>query len=225
MEYKIMGAPLPVVEVTLNKGETLLSDSGAMAWMDPCMQMETTSNGGIGKALGRMFSGETMFLNRYTAQGNGKIAFSSSFPGEIRQYDIAPGHELIVQKSSFLASSETVNREIFFSRKLSAGLFGGEGFIMNKFSGQGALFIEIDGSTVEYDLKEGQQMIVDTGYLAAMEATCKMDIVQVPGLKNKFLGGEGLFNTVVTGPGHIILQTMPISAVAQSIMHYLPGDK
>ncbi|MEG0365590.1 MAG: TIGR00266 family protein [Coprobacillus sp.] len=225
MEYEIKGVPFPVVVCHLNKGEVMLSDSGAMAWMDPCMEMATTSNGGIGKAFGRMFSGETMFLNAYTANANGKIAFASSFPGEIRKYDIEPGKEIVVQKSAFLASQPTVERTIFFNKKAMTGIFGGEGFIMNKLSGHGTVFIEIDGSTVEYDLAPGQQLIVDTGYVAVMDATCTMATQSVAGIKNKFLGGEGFFNTIVTGPGHVVIQTMPISAIAASLSQFFPSGK
>ena len=217
MEYEIVGTPLPAVICYLKKGEMMLSDSGAMAWMDPCMEMGTTSNGGLGKAFGRMFSGETMFLNTYTARGDGKIAFASSFPGEIRKYDIEPGKEIVVQKSSFLASEPTVDRTILFNKKAMTGIFGGEGFIMNTLSGKGTVFIEIDGATVEYDLAPGQQIIVDTGYVAVMDATCTMTTQQVAGLKNKVFGGEGFFNTVITGPGRVVLQTMPISAIAGTL--------
>ena len=225
MKYEIQGTPFPVVICELEKGEKMVSDSGAMAWMDPCMEMGTTSNGGIGKAFGRMFSGETMFLNSYTANADGKIAFSSSFPGEIRKYDIEPGKEIVIQKSSYLASEPTVERTIFFNKKAMTGIFGGEGFIMNKLSGKGTVFVEIDGATVEYDLAPGQKIVVDTGYVAVMDATCTMTTQSVPGLKNKMFGGEGFFNTVVTGPGHVVLQTMPISAIAGSLAQFFPSGK
>lgn len=225
MEYEIIGTPLPAVVCYLKKGDVMLSDSGAMAWMDPCMEMGTTSNGGLSKAFGRVFSGETMFLNTYTAKADGKIAFASSFPGEIRKYDIEPGKEIVVQKSSFLASEPTVERTIFFNKKAMTGIFGGEGFIMNKLSGNGTVFVEIDGATVEYDLAPGQQIIVDTGYVAVMDATCTMTTQTVPGLKNKVFGGEGFFNTVITGPGHVVLQTMPITSVASSLVRYIPTGK
>ncbi|MBR3785358.1 MAG: TIGR00266 family protein [Firmicutes bacterium] len=223
MKYKLIGDNLPAVICEVEPGETLITESGAMAWMSPNMKMETTSNGGFGKALGRMFSGDTLFQNRYTAQaGPGQIAFASSFPGSIRPVEIAPGKELIVQKRSFLASEATVNLSIHFQKKIGSGLFGGEGFIMQRLSGQGTAFIEIDGAAVEYQLEAGQSMIVDTGYLAAMDATCSMEIVTVPGLKNMFLGGEGIFNTVVRGPGKIVLQTMPIFNVASAVAPYIP---
>ena len=218
MKYSIEGGTLPVVICTLEAGESMITERGSMCWMSPNMKMETTSNGGVGKALGRMFSGEALFQNRYTAQGGpGTIAFASSVPGCVRAFDIAPGRELVVQKSGFLASEPTVELSVFFQRKLGAGFFGGEGFIMQRISGRGTAFLEIDGHVVEYYLQAGQSIIVDTGYLAAMEASCSMDIQSVPGVKNALFGGEGLFNTVVTGPGRIYLQTMPISQVAGQI--------
>lgn len=224
MRYEIQGTPFPVVICYLEKGEKMVSDSGAMAWMDPCMKMETSS-GGLGKAFGRMFSGETMFLNIYEAKEAGKIAFGSSFPGEIKKYDIAAGQEIIVQKSSVLACEETVERSVFFNKKISSGLFGGEGFVMSRLSGCGMAFIEIDGSTVEYQLGPGEQIVIDSGYLALMDASCQMSTQSVPGMKNKLLGGEGLFNTVITGPGRVVLQTMPISTIAKSIIPFIPTGK
>lgn len=195
-----------------------------MSWMSPNMLMETTTNGGIGKAFGRMFSGEKMFQNIYTAQGgSGMIAFASSFPGSIKAYEIAPGQEMIFQKSAFLAGEAGVELSVFFNKKFSSGLFGGEGFIMQKISGYGTVFAEFDGHVVEYELQPGQQIVVDTGHLAAMTASCQMEIKSVPGVKNMLFGGEGLFNTVISGPGRVWLQTMPISNVAGILRPYLPS--
>lgn len=226
MKYNIVGEPLPVVICDLENNEIMITESGAMSWMSQNMKMETTSNGGIGKALGRMFSGDTLFQNRYTAQGGpGQIAFASSFPGSIRAFEIEPGKEIVVQKSAFLASEPSVDLSIFFQKRIGAGLFGGEGFIMQKLSGYGTAFVEIDGYACEYDLAAGQSMVVDTGYLAAMDASCSIEIVTVPGVKNMLLGGEGIFNTVVSGPGKIILQTMPINNVAGVIAPFIPTSK
>jgi len=222
-KYEIKGKPFSVVEVSMQKGDSILTDSGAMAWMDPGIKMETVSKGGVGGAFGRMFSGETMFQNRYTASKDASITLASSFPGEIRHITIEPGKDIILQKSSFLCSDETVERKVYIQQKLSTAVFGGEGFVMSRYYGHGDLFLEIDGSAVEYDLAKGQQLIVDTGYVVAMDATCSMEIVQVKGIKNKLLGGEGLFNTVVTGPGHVILQTMPVSSLA-SLLSVNSGD-
>lgn len=223
MKYEIKGDTLPVVICQLESGETMITESGAMAWMSPNMNMETTTNGGFGKAFGRMFSGESLFQNRYTAKGGpGIIAFASSFPGSIKAFEIGPGKEYIFQKKTFLAGESGVNISVHFQKKFASGFFGGEGFILQKISGRGIVFAEFDGHVVEYDLKPGQQIIVDSGYLAAMESTCQMDVQTVPGVKNALFGGEGIFNTVVTGPGHIWLQTMPIYSVAGAIRPYIP---
>ncbi len=223
MKYEIKGETLPVVVCQLEEGEQMITEGGGMSWMSANMKMETTSNGGVGKALGRMFAGEKIFQNVYTAQGGaGLIAFASSFPGSIKAFEISPGNELICQKGAFLAGEMGVNLSVFFSRKIGGGLFGGEGFIMQKLSGNGLAFGEFDGHVVEYSLAAGQQIVVDTGHLAAMSATCSMDIQTVPGMKNKFLGGEGLFNTIVSGPGHVWLQTMPLPNVAGVLRPYMP---
>ena len=224
MRYEIKGETLPVVLCYLDNGERMITERGSMSWMSPNMKMETTSNGGIGKAIGRMFAGEALFQNVYTALGgSGMIAFASSFSGKIVAYDIGPGRELVVQKSGFLASEAGVDLSVFFQKKFGAGLFGGEGFIMQRLSGQGTVFLEFDGHIVEYDLEPGQQIVVDTGYLAAMESTCGIDVRSVPGVKNMVFGGEGIFNTVISGPGHIWLQTMPISNVAGEIARFIPS--
>jgi uncharacterized protein (TIGR00266 family) len=223
MKYTIEGTPLPVVICELNVGETMISEGGSMSWMSDNMKMETTSGGGVSKVFGRMLSGESMFLNRYTANGRaGMIAFASSFPGSIIALDIRQGSSVVVQKSGFLAATEHVDLNVYFQKKIGAGFFGGEGFIMQKLSGNGTAFIEIDGHAMEYNLKASEKMIVDTGYLAMMDESCSLDIVTVPGIKNMLFGGEGLFNTVVTGPGRIILQTHPISRVAMTIGKFLP---
>lgn len=223
MKYDIVGTPLPVVICTLNQGERMVTEKGAMSWMTPNMQMETTS-GGLGKAFGKMFTGESIFQNIYTCTaGEGMIAFASSFPGAIIPFDITPGNDMIVQKSGFLASEPGVELSVHFQKRLGAGFFGGEGFIMQRLSGQGTAFVEVDGSVVNYNLAPGQQMVIDTGYLVAMDATVQMDIQSVAGLKNKLLGGEGFFNTVVTGPGRIWLQTMPINNIAGVIAGYIPA--
>ena len=224
MQYKIDGTPLPVVTCTLANGESMITERGSMCWMSPNMKMETTSNGGIGKALGRAFAGESMFQNRYTATGgDGFISFASSFPGSIIPLTITPDKPVILQKSAFLASDAGVSMSVHFQKKIGAGFFGGEGFIMQRLSGNGIAFAEIDGHAVEYVLAPGQQIIVDTGYLAMMDATCSMDIVRVHGAKNIFFGGEGLFNTVITGPGKVVLQTMPISGF-EGLLTELPQN-
>lgn len=226
MKYQIVGDTLPAVICQLEPGEKMITEGGGMSWMSPNMLMETTSSGGIGSVIGRMFSGEKAFQNVYTAQGGeGMIAFASCFPGSIRAFEIAPGQEMIFQKSAFLAGEVGIEMSVFFNKKLGTGFFGGEGFIMQKISGQGTVFAEFDGYVVEYELAPGQQIVVDTGHLAAMTASCQMDIRSVPGVKNMLFGGEGIFNTIITGPGRVWLQTMPISNVAGVLRPYMPsGD-
>ena len=226
MRYEIQGDTLPVVICYLDGGEKMITEKGAMSWMSPNMHMATSTNGGIGKAFGRMFSGESMFQNIYTAQGGpGMIAFASCFPGSILPYQISPGRELIVQKSGFLASEAGVNLSVFFQKRFGSGLFGGEGFIMQRLAGEGMVFLEFDGHVVEYDLQPGQQIIVDTGYLAAMEATCSMDIQTVPGVKNMLFGGEGIFNTVITVLNSILISRPKFQLLIYSVSSLTTSSK
>ena len=223
MRYNITGEPMPVVICDVEANESMITEKGSMVWMSPNMEMQTSA-GGIGKAFGRMFSGESMFQNTYTARGGpGMIAFASSLPGSIRAVDITPDRPVVVQKSGFLASEQGVELSIFFQKKGMAGFFGGEGFILQKLSGHGTAFLEFDGSIVEYDLQPGQQIVIDTGNLAMIDATCTVDVQTVKGVKNVLFGGEGLFNTVITGPGRVVLQTMPISNFAGAVAAVLPS--
>ncbi|MCI8490416.1 MAG: TIGR00266 family protein [Lachnospiraceae bacterium] len=223
MKYSIEGEPLPVVICNLDSGEMMITEKGAMSWMSPNMKMETVG-GGVGKMFGRMLSGESMFVNHYTSMGGpGMIAFASSFPGSIRAFEIEPGRDMICQKTAFLASTEGVTLSTHMQKKVGSGLFGGEGFIMQKLSGQGVVFVEFDGYIKEYVLEAGQSIVVDTGYLAAMDSSCSMEIQKVPGVKNMLFGGEGVFNTVIKGPGRVYLQSMPISQMAGTLIPYLPS--
>ena len=223
MKYEVKGEPMPVVICTLDAGEKMITESGSMVWMSPNMQMETSA-GGLGKAFGRMFSGENIFKNISTAQGGpGLIAFAPSFPGSIRAIEITPDKPIVCQKSAFLAATDGVQLSVFFQNKALTGFFGGEGFIMQKLSGHGIAFIEIDGSAVEYRLEAGQRLIVDTGNVAMVDSTVSIDVQRVKGAKNLLFGGEGLFNTVLTGPGNVVLQTMPISNFVNTIAAVLPN--
>lgn len=225
MNYKIEGTPLPVVICNLEAGETMVTESGGMSWMTANMQMET-KGGSLGKAFGRMFSGESLFLNHYNCTGGpGQISFASSMPGNIIPFEITPQTPIILQKRSFLAAQSGVELSVFFQKKLAGGIFGGEGFIMQKLTGNGIAFAEMDGHIVQYDLQAGQSLVVNTGYLAAMEVTVNLEVVMIKGVKNIFFGGEGLFNTKLTGPGRIWLQSMPASSLAASIIPYLPVTK
>lgn len=222
MQYELKGGAFPVVECRLQSGEQMITERGSMVWMSPNMSMET-KGGGLGKMFSKALTGESMFQNIYTAKGDGLIAFGCSFPGRILPVEVGKGVDLIVQKRSFLAGETGVEISVTFNKKLGVGLFGGEGFIMQRLSGHGMAFIEIDGELIEYNLAPGQQIVVDTGNVAGFESTVTMDIRQVPGMKNKLLGGEGLFNTYLTGPGRVLLQTMPISTVASVVAGYIPS--
>ncbi len=223
LNYKIEGGSLPVVICYPEAGQTICAESGSMSWMSPNMAMTTNTGGGFKKALGRLFTGESLFLNEYTPQyGNGMIAFASSFPGSIIPYQVSPGNGIIVQKSGFLAMEKGLDLSVYFQKKVGTGLFGGEGFIMQKVTGNGLVFIEIDGYCKEYELAAGEKIVVDTGYLAAMSETCAMEVQTVKGIKNVFLGGEGLFHTVISGPGKVYLQSMPVINTAQALIPYIP---
>ena len=222
MQYEIIGGNLPAVICKMKKGEKIICESGGMSWMDAAFKMETTS-GGAGKMFGRLFSGESLFTNSYTAEKDGEIAFASCFPGNILAVELTPGKSVIAQKKAFLACEAGVEMSVFFQKKLGKVFFGGEGFILEKFSGSGIVFLEIDGAVKEYNLAAGEKKIMDTGHLVLMDDTCKMDIEKISGVKNVLFGGEGLFNTVVTGPGKIFIQTMPISRTAGVISSYIPS--
>ena len=220
MQYEVIGGAFPVVECQLAANETMITEGGSMVWMSPNMEMTTSGAGGFG----RLFTGESIFQNIYTAKGGpGFIAFGSSFPGTIVPVDVSV-QDWIFQKTAFLASEASVKLTVEFKKKLGAGLFGGEGFIMQRFSGRGMAFVEVDGSMRKFTLGAGQKIVVDTGNVLGYQNTVSMDIIPVKGLKNKLLGGEGFFNTVLTGPGEVWLQTMPISSVAQSIIPYIPSS-
>ncbi len=223
IEYEIKGGNLPYVVLNLKKGQRIICESGSMAWRSPNITMETTSNGGASKVFSRLFSGERLFQNIYTAHAdNSEIAFSSSFPGAIMALDVKPDHDLICQKRSFLAGTAGVDVSIHFNQRVGIGFFGGEGFIMQRMSGNGKVFIEIDGSIEERELKAGEKIVLSTGHLVMMDSTCQIEIEQNTGLKNIFLSGEGLFNTIITGPGRIVTQSMPISKTANMLYDYMP---
>lgn len=222
IKYEIEGGHLPVVICYPEQGQTLCTEKGAMSWMSPNMKMETNAGGGIGKVFGRLFSGESIFMNEFTPEhGNGMIAFASSFPGSIIPFHVTPGNGIIVQKRGFLAMEKGLDLSVYFQKRLGRAFFGGEGFIMQRISGNGIVFLEIDGHCKEYTLAHGESIIIDTGYLAAMSESCTMDIQTVKGVKNMFFGGEGVFHTRVTGPGKVYIQSMPISNMAEALQPYI----
>ena len=222
IKYEIEGGSLPVVICYPEAGQTLCTESGAMSWMSPNMKMDTNTGGGLKKMLGRMFSGESLFLTEYTALGgSGMIAFASSFPGSIIPYQVTPGNGIIVQKRGFLAMEKGLELSVYFQKRLGKGLFGGEGFIMQRITGHGMIFLEIDAYCKECHVAAGQSIVVDTGYLAAMSESCTMDVEMISGAKNIFLGGEGLFHTRITGPGKVYIQSMPVINTAERLAPYI----
>lgn len=221
MKYEIAGESLPVLKVSLEAGESVKCEAGAMSWMDSSISMNT-EGGGLGKMFGKLVTKESAFENIYRAESAGEIAFASKFPGSIVAVEVTPGQSVVIQKGSYLASFGDIDSKVFFQRKLGGGFFGGEGFLMREYSGSGTVFLEIDGSAHEYELANGESKILDTGHLASMSGTCSLDIQTVKGIGNVLFGGEGLFNTVVTGPGKIVVQSMPIAATAMQLYSYMP---
>ncbi len=222
MEYEITGGSFPTVVCTLQSGETMKNETGAMAFMTKGMKMDTSTGGGLLKGIGRALSGDTIFLNFFTAQeDNQQIGFSSCTPGKIIPVRLDGSNTIIGQKNAFLAAEDSVDVDIYFRNKLGTGIFGGEGFILQKFSGNGIVFLEIDGEVIEKDLALGESLLLDPGHIAAMEESVSFDIERVKGAKN-ILFGEGLYFSRVTGPGKVWIQTMPLSKLAQSLIPYLP---
>ena len=222
MEYEISGGSFPIVICTLQKGEVMKNETGAMSYMTSAMKMETNTGGGLLKGIGRALSGDTLFLNFFTAEAdNQQIGFSARTPGKIMPIKLDGSNSIIGQKSAFLAAEDSVNLDIYFKNKLGAGIFGGEGFILQKFTGTGMVFLEIDGEVIEHDLEPGETLLLDPGHLAAMEETVDFDIERVKGAKN-ILFGEGLFFAKVQGPGKVWIQTMPITKLAEAIIPYIP---
>jgi len=218
MQHKIIGDSFPVLLCQPAKGETVITQRGGMSWRTAGFEMNTNATGGLMKGLRRSLAGGSIFQNFYTAtEDNQEIAFGLTFPGEIKQFDLTPGNEIIAQKNAFIVCTENVSIDMHFNRKLGAGLFAGEGFILERFSGEGMVFVEIDGKSHEYSLAAGEHILIDCGYLAAMEPTVTFDIETVKGFKNVVLGGEGLFLGRLTGPGKVWLQTLPITGIQRMI--------
>ena len=223
MDYEISGGSFPTVICTLQQGETMKNESGAMAFMTSEIKMETSTGGGILKGLGRALSGDTIFLNFFTAESdNQKIAFSACYPGKIIPIKLDGTNSIIGEKNAFLAAEDTVNIDMYFKKSFGVGLFSGEGFILQKFTGTGMVFLEIDGEVIEHELAAGEHLLLNPGHVAAIEESVEFDIQRVKGAKNMLLGGEGLFFTKLTGPGKVWIQTMPISKLADALIPYMP---
>lgn len=225
MNYKMIGKTIPAVEVQLNKGETMFSQSGGMAWQSDGIEMSTNTRGGVLKGLGRMFAGESMFIAHYqAARDNAFISFASTVPGSIVPVDVGRNSGLIIQKGAFLCAENSVQLETVFTKKFSAGFFGGEGFILQQLVGSGMAFLEIDGDVEQRELQPGEVLKVDTGNVAAFSPSVSYEIETVKGMGNILFGGEGLFLTKLTGPGKVILQTMNFAEFAGHIAARIPSN-
>jgi uncharacterized protein (TIGR00266 family) len=214
-----------VVILTLEQGESVFTESGGMSWMSEGFEMKTNMKGGIFGGIARTLAGESLFMTTYTMnKASGIIAFSSSFPGKIVPIHLQAGESIICQKSAFLCAEHSVKLATHLKKKLGAGFFGGEGFILQKVTGPGWCFLEIDGEAVEYQLGSGEKMKVDTGHVAVFESSVNYDIEMVKGFRNILFGGEGLFLTTLQGPGKVWLQSMPINNLAARIIPYIPSS-
>lgn len=226
MRYRIEGGSLPVAIIELNRGESIYTQSGGMSWMSDGIAMDTNMRGGLLGGLGRMFTGESLFMATYTAQQDGRqIALASTFPGSILVLEVKPGQEYICQKSAFLCATPGVNLSVEFTRSFGGGLFGGEGFMLQRLSGTGFAFLEIDGHAVAHELAAGERLKVDTGNVAVFEANVGYNVEVVRGFKNVLFGGEGLFLTVLQGPGKAWLQTISMPEFAGRVVPYLPRPR
>lgn len=224
MNYEIKGETVPYVECTLDKGKSLFTQSGGMAWRDPEIEMSTSTKGGLLKGLGRMVSGDSLFMNTYTSLKDGaKIAFAATVPGEIIPIKLASNHPgIIAQKGSFLFAEDSIKLDVALTKKLGAGFFGGEGFVLQDIHGEGLVFLEIDGNVCKKELKDGESILIDTGNVVFFDKTCTYSIETVKGVKNMVFGGEGLFLTKITGPGMVVLQSQNFGQFASKILPYIP---
>lgn len=223
IQYRIEGTTLPVLTVTLNPGDRIYSSSGGMSWMTQQIEMQTNSGGGLGKMFKRALSGESLFVVDYFVNsGQGEVAFSGEFPGKMLELNLTDGQQMIVQKDSFVCAEKSVDLDMHFRKRFGAGLFGGEGFILQRLTGPGMAFVNFDGEIVEKTLAPGEVLRVDTGHVAMFEPTVDFDVEIVRGFRNILLGGEGLFLATLRGPGRIWLQTMPMDRLAQKIAQFMP---
>jgi uncharacterized protein (TIGR00266 family) len=224
MEYNIEGTVLQMLEVELRQGESIFTESGGMAWMSDGIDMTTDTKGGLMSGLGRALSGESLFMTTYSCSvSKAKIVFTPEAPGKVMDVKLEPGQVLICQKDAFMCAESSVKLEMHFRKKLGAGLFGGEGFILQKVTGPGIVFLEIPGEVKMYTLGANSKVKIDPGHIAAFEPTVNYDITRVKGIKNILFSGEGLFLASLTGPGKIWLQTMPLSNLAGKLARYIPS--
>lgn len=226
LQYELSGTTLQVVTIQLQPGQRIYSESGGMSWMSGNVEMETNTGGGIGRMFKRAVAGESLFITDFfVSQDSGVVAFASEFPGKIIPLELTEGQSMIVQKDAFMCAEKTVDMDMHFRKRLGAGFFGGEGFILQKLTGPGLAFVELDGEVIEYNLQPGQLLKVDTGHVAMFEPTVDFDVTMLKGFRNILFGGEGLFLATLRGPGKVYLQTMPMMKLADKILQFLPRAK
>ncbi|MGM5483838.1 MAG: TIGR00266 family protein [Nanobdellota archaeon] len=226
MEFKVRGQDMPVVDIEMKEGESVYTESGGMSWMTPNVDMNSNVKGGLGGAFNRMLSGESLFVVNYKCnQGTGVVTFCNEFPGNAVEFEISENKQIICQRDSFMVAEDGVKLTIHLTKKLGAGFFGGEGLVLQKLSGQGKAMLEFAGEITVYDLKEGQELKVDPGYIGAFESTVNYDITRVKGIMNMLFSGEGLFLASLKGPGKVWLQSMPLANLAMKLNKYLPKKK
>ena len=224
MRYEINGTVLPSADIWLAAGESVFTESGGMAWMKGDIRMETNTKGGLLQGLGRSLAGESLFMTTYTCErGEGMVTFTPESPGRILAFELAAGQSLICQKDAFMAAQDGVRVEIHFRKRLGAGFFGGEGFILQKITGPGLVWLEIAGDVREYELQAGEVLKVDPGHIGLYEPTVDYDIITVKGLTNILFSGEGLFLATLRGPGKVWLQSMPLANLVAKIRQSMPS--
>ena len=226
MKYNIVGNTVPYVQMNLENGKEVYTQSGGMCWRDENFEMITDTKGGLFKGLGRMLTGDSLFMNTYRAtKDNAEISFASTVPGEIIPIELNENHPgIIAQKGAFLCAENGVEFKVALSKKFSAGLFGGEGFVLQDIHGEGMVFLEADGNICKKELKDGESILIDTGNVVYFDKTCKYEIQTVKGVKNKLFGGEGFFLTKITGPGVVTLQSQNLHEFANRIIPFLPKN-
>ncbi len=223
MQYTINGSVMQTVAIDLLPGEIVYSQINCMCWMNDAVEMNTNTGGGFLSGLKRSFGGGSFFVTDFTARGQGHVAFAPRFPGTIMAVQLQPGQAIVCRKETFLCAEKSVTLDLAFQKRLGAGFFGGEGFILQRLTGPGTAFIDLAGEVVEKDLAPGERLLVHAGHVGAMDPSVSFDIQMVRGFKNVLFGGEGLFLATLTGPGHVALQSMPIINLAEEIGRYLPN--
>jgi uncharacterized protein (TIGR00266 family) len=223
MRYAISGTVMQTVSIDLTPGEVVFSQTNSMCWMNDAIEMNTNTGGGFFAGLARTFGGGSFFVTEFAARGAGHVAFAPRFPGTIMPVMLGAGQSLVCRKETFLVAERSVTLEIAWQQRLGAGFFGGEGFILQKVTGPGTVFLDLSGEVVERDLAPGERLLVHAGHVGVMDPSIGFDIQMVRGFRNILFGGEGLFLATLTGPGHVALQSMPIINLAEEIGRYLPG--